>query len=98
MKILKFLLMSIILMSLTGCFTVGQSGYARYSPYSYQSNYWHSRDTGLQMAPCVPFEAGQIMDWAKGLPGGSYHKKSATVTNNNGRVNCRTRESAGSRE
>ena len=53
---------------------------------------------GVRVAPCSPFYADELIEWAKGAEGGRiYHERDvrASVTPQ-GWVNCSSRESAGS--
>ena len=53
---------------------------------------------GLRAAPCEPFRAEGLMHWATELEGSSHQKRSAKVSNDNGRINCHSSESAGSQQ
>lgn len=51
---------------------------------------------GLRAAPCEPFRAEGLMAWATELEGTSHQKRVAKVSNDNGRINCHSSETAGS--
>ncbi len=77
------------------------------SPYRADSGYYYGQgqggyaavptDVGVRTAPCQPFRADALIDWAKELDDGKQHSRSAGVNVKNGSVDCTQTESAGSR-
>ncbi len=49
----------------------------------------------IRTAPCEPFNANKMMNWAKELKN-AQHSRSASVSNYDGQVSCSSREEASS--
>lgn len=57
---------------------------------------YNSGEYTLRVAPGEPYRADALMEWAKGLPDGAQHTRSANVRMDNGIINYSTSESASS--
>lgn len=101
MNTVRFALAVIALAILAGCATSpspyrGDTGYqGSYGAYGGYSSPGLSE--GLRTAPCQPFRADALIDWAKELDDGKQHARAASMNVQNGNVSCTQTESAGSR-
>jgi hypothetical protein len=80
---------------LSGC---AASGGYRVDPYYYGNNAYYTGsyiDSTVRVAPCQPYRADALMNWAKELDE-KQHSRSANVSVQNGAVNCTTSENASS--
>ena len=101
MKVLNILAVA-VLGALGGCVAVDpdaawRHGYPddlRYRGQGHRAGY--ARQGEVHPTPCQPYRADGLMDWAKGAGSNSQHSRSANVDTRNGRVECRTSESASS--
>ncbi len=60
-------------------------------------NYGKIQGDRVQIPPCNPFRADELMDWATQLDGHSYQKRTAQASvDAHGWVRCRSTETAGS--
>lgn len=96
MNTIRFFATAFALAILAGCATgpalyradpgpQGQGGYAAVQA-----------DSGARTAPCQPFRADALMNWALELDEGKQHSRSAAATVRNGSADCTQTESAGS--
>lgn len=103
--LIKIVMGFVLMASLAGCHG---GGVARYDPYSggYYTRGYHNANApaAVRTAPCQPFNADALMQWAKGagdkMPPNSVvsvqTQRQADVNVHNGLVNCHAHESTSS--